>query len=90
MGTWQRDNCLFLNTSKTESTLFGTHARLAYASEFNIMINGRSIKRVTEFKYLKVPFDECLSMISHIKSILSKAGKTVGMLGQIRNDLTAY
>ena len=29
IATWLRDNSLFLNTSKTESMLFGTHAKLS-------------------------------------------------------------
>ena len=90
MGTWVRDNCLFLNTSKTVSMVFGTHARLARACEFNITINGCPIKRVTEFRYLGILFDECITWKSHVESILSKAGKRVGMLGRIRNDLTPY
>ena len=43
IGTWLRDNSLFLNTSKTESMLFGTHAKLSRATDFSIMINGRPI-----------------------------------------------
>ena len=42
IGTWLRDNSLFLNTSKTESMLFGTHAKLSRATDFSIMINGRT------------------------------------------------
>ena len=61
MGTWLRDNCLFLNTSKTESMVFGTHARLARVCEFNITINGCPIKHVTEFRYLGILFDECIT-----------------------------
>ena len=91
MGTWLRDNCLFLNTSKTESMVFGTHARLARVCEFSITINGYPIKRVTEFRYLGILFDECVTWKSHVESILSKAGKRVGsMLERIRNDLTPY
>ena len=81
MGTWLRDNCLFLNTSKTESMVFGTHARLARVCEFNITINGCPIKRVTKFRYLGILFDECITWKTHVQSILSKAGKRVGMLG---------
>ena len=70
--------------------VFGTHARLARVCEFNITINGCPIKRVTEFRYLGILFDECITWKSHVESILSKAGKRVGMLGRIRNDLTPY
>lgn len=70
--------------------MFGTHARLALVCEFNVTINGCPIKRVTEFRYLGILFDECVMWKSHVESILSKAGKRVGMLGRIRNDFTPY
>ena len=90
IGTWLLDNGLFVNTSKTESMLFGTHARLSRVDEFAIFMNGRLIKRVYEFKYLGVVFDECITWKSHSKYILSRAGKRLGMLGRIRNDLTPH
>ena len=70
--------------------LFGTHARLSRVDEFAIFMNGRLIKRVYEFKYLGVVFDECITWKSHSKYILSRAGKRLGMLGRIRNDLTPH
>ena len=62
--------------------MFGSHARLARVCEFNITINGCAIKRVTEFRYLGILFDKCITWKSHVESILSKAGKRVGMLGE--------
>ena len=53
--------------------LFGTHARLSRVDEFAIFMNGRLIKRVYEFKYLGVVFDECITWKSHSKYILSRA-----------------
>lgn len=70
--------------------LFGTHAKLSRVTDFSIMINGRIIKRVFEFKYLGVLFDECITWKSHVKYILSRAGRRLGMLGRIRNDLTSH
>ena len=75
IGTWLRDNCLFLNTSKTESMVFGTHARLARVRQFHITINGCPIKLVTEFRYLGILLDECVTWKSHVESILSRASK---------------
>lgn len=84
MGTWLRDNCLFSNTLKMESVVFWT------LSEFKITINGCPIKCVVEFRYLGSLFYKCITWKSHIASILSKAGKRVGILRRIRNDLTSY
>ena len=46
--------------------------------------------RVFEFKYLGVLFDDCIAWKSHVKYILSRAGRRLGMLGRIRNDITSH
>ena len=65
---WLRQNNLFLNVYKT----------IPFTS-----VNGTSIKRVSQLKYLGVVFDERLSWNDHVKFILAKAGKGVEMLGRI-------
>ena len=90
VGSWLVDNSLFLNITKTESVLFGTHHKLSQVSYFDILFNGCLLKRVFEFKYLGIVFDECISWNSHIQYILSRAGKRLGMLGRIRNNLTSH
>ena len=52
---------------------------------FNICIDDKQIERVHEFTYLGVVFDERLSWGSHVKKVISKAGKRVGMLGRLRD-----
>ena len=46
--------------------------------------------RVHEFSYLGVVFDERLSWGSHVKKMISKAGKHVGMLGRLCNNLMTH
>ena len=58
---WLRLISLFINVTKTEVMLFGTSQRLAKIDQFSVSVNGSAIKRVTEFKYLGVIFDEHLS-----------------------------
>ena len=65
--------------------LFGTHARLSDA-DFGITFKDRPMKCVFEFKYLGVIFDE---HISHVKYVLSRYGKRLGMLGLIRGNLAS-
>ena len=50
----------------------GTRATLSDA-DFDILFKGRPIKRVFEFKYLGVVFDEHISWNSHVKYVLSRA-----------------
>ena len=89
---WLFSNSLFINFKKTEAMLFGTALRLAREKSFNICIDGKQIERVHEFTYpyLGVVFDEHLSWGSHVKKLISKAGKRVGMLGRLRDNLTTH
>ena len=60
--------------------LFRTHASLSDAF-FGMTFKGRPIKRVFAIKYLEAVFDECISWNSHVRYVLSRAGKRLGMLG---------
>jgi hypothetical protein len=67
IGSWLCSNSLFLNVTKTEAMLFGTQARLSQVTDFRVTFNGNPIKRVSEFKYLGIQFDEKVSWNAHIK-----------------------
>ena len=85
---WLSFNSLFINVSKTEAMLFGTAPRLSAVNSFSITLNNNVIKRVFHFTYLGIVFDDRLSWNEHIKDLISKAGKRVGMLGRLRRGLT--
>ena len=87
---WLHLNSLFINLTNTEAMLFGTSRKLAHAriNQFSVTICGFAIKRVTEFKYLGVVLDERLSWNEHVKAVVSKAGRRVGMLGGVRRYIT--
>ena len=90
IGSWLRNNSLFLNVTKTEAMLFGTQARLSQVTDFRVTFNANPIKRVSEFKYLGVLFDEKISWNAHVKYIISKVGKRLGMLRRIRGSITSH
>ena len=73
----------------TEAMLFGTSQRLAKVDQFSVSVDGSAIKRVTEFKYLGVIFDEHLSWNEHVKEIVLKAGRRVALLGRVQGHPTA-
>ena len=85
---WLFSNSLFINVKKTGAMLFGTAPRLTREKSFNICIDGKQIERVHEFTCLSVVFDERLSWGTHVRKVISKAGKRVGMLGRLRDNLT--
>ncbi len=70
--------------------LFGSPRKLALSDHFSIIYKGLEVKRVTEFKYLGIIFDEILSWNEHVKSIVSKAGKRIGQLGRVRRYITSH
>jgi len=90
LDAWLKENSLFLNTTKTETMLFGTHAKLSKHNDFNINYNGESLKRVNEFMYLGVKFDDSITWSSHVQYIISRAGKRLGMLSRLRKNLTTF
>ena len=88
------DSVLFYShidfSGKTECLLSGTRAKLSAVNSFNITNKGRAITRVSEFKYLGVVLDECISWSTHVKHVISRAGKRVGILGRLTDNLTAH
>ena len=55
---------------------------------FKVYIGNYELTRVSEFKYLGVVLDENLSWKAHVKYLIAKVGKRVGMLGQLWKNLT--
>ena len=87
ISNWLRKNSLFINKEKTECLLFGTPGKLSSIESFNVHINNYAIKRVSKFKYLGILYlDECLSWKGLIKSVVSKAGRRIGMLCRLRSN----
>ena len=64
--------------------------KLINANCFNIHVNVCTINRVSELKYLGVTFDEYVNWNAHVKYVMTKAGKRIGMLSRIRNNITVY
>ena len=85
---WMKSNQLVLNLTKTKSLLFGTAQKLAGATDFNILIQGKEIDRVSNFCYLGVTLDENLSWKEHVGEVFKKVNKRLGLLGRIRSCLT--
>ena len=86
IGSWLYIISLFVNAVKAEAMLFRTHARL---SDAYFGITFKDPLSVFEFKYLEVVFDEYISWNSHVKYVLFRVGKQLGMLVRIRGNLTS-
>ena len=83
ISSWLCNNSSFLNVTKTGAMLFGTQAKLSQVTDFCMTFNANPISHVSEFKYLRVLFDEKISWNPHVECIISTAGKRLGMLRHI-------
>ena len=88
VNNWTHKNFLFLNKRKTEVVIFGEDARISQVSCSKVYIGNYELTRVSEFKYLGVALDENLSWKAHVKYLIAKGGKRVGMFGRLRKNLT--
>ena len=89
VNEWLLNNNLFMHKGKTECILFGTDSKLASAN-FSVSVNGSDLKRISEYKYLGVVMDECLTWKAHVKYLLGKVGKRIGMLGRARKNISMH
>ena len=80
---WMKSNKLVLNLTKTKTLLFGTAQKLAGATNFKILIQGKEIDRVSKFCYLGVTLDENLSWKEHVGVVFNKVNKRLGLLSRI-------
>ena len=83
-----KSNQLVLNLTKTKSLLFGTAQKLAGATDFKILIQGKEIDQINKFCYLGVALDENLSWREHVSEVFHKVNKRLGLLSRIRSCLT--
>lgn len=68
---WLALNELSLNIDKTVFITFGIYCD-SVPKEFNVQINGQSLKRVEDCKYLGIVFDYRMLWYKHIEYLISK------------------
>ena len=84
---WLVANKLTLNLSKTKYMLFHNYfEKNVYPKlkKFKININKYCIKRVSEFKYLGVHFDDNLNWHTHIEYLCTKLSKAAGVIYKLK------
>ena len=88
VAMWMTQNELFLNTKKTEYVIYGTRQNKNIQDEVIISYDGTPLTRSTTFKYLGIYIDQSLGFNDHIKYIIKKTSKRLGLLRRIRGSLT--
>ena len=88
VNKWTFNNFLFINKRKTEFVIFGTDARLSKTTDTVVIkIGDYKINRVYDFKYLLgIVLDDSLTWKDHVRYVISKVGKRVGVLGRLRRN----
>ena len=69
ISSWMKENKLFLNISKTEYVIYGSHQRLKREDSLSLSCNGSSLTKSESFKYLGVGIDQHLSFNNHIEHV---------------------
>ena len=91
VNKWTLSNFLFTNKTKTEFVIFGTDTRLSKATDTVVIkIGDYEINRVYDFKYLGIVLDDSLTSKDHVRYVISKVGKGVGVLGRLRWNITIH
>ena len=84
---WLCLNKLSLNAKKTKMMLFHHRQRNISNMKLNLCINDTEIEQVTEFNFLGIMLDECLTWNSHIQRIASKISVVNGILYRLKKFL---
>lgn len=84
ISSWMQENKLFLNMSKTEYVIYGSHQRLKREDSISLSCNGSSLTKSESFKYLGVVIDQHLSFNNHIEHVVNKVSRKLGVLRRLR------
>jgi len=91
INNWLIDNNLFMHEDKTECMLSGTGPKLALSTSFSIVIDGKALNRVSEYKYLRTVVDASLTWNAHVDCLIgNEVRKRLAMLGRIRKNINMY
>ncbi|XP_072247498.1 uncharacterized protein [Leuresthes tenuis] len=86
--TWMTQNCLLLNSDKTEVVLFGPERFREKLSSYIVTLDGISLASSSTVRNLGVIFDQNLSFDAHIKLVSRTAFFHLCNIAKIRNILS--
>lgn len=84
LQSWFISNKLSLNLSKTKYIIFGNkHVSM----DIKFLLDGKTIERVKETKFLGVTIDEKINWKAHIKMVHSKVARSIGVISKVKHSL---
>ena len=88
---WLNANRLSLNIKKTKYMVFRYPQKPASSlPKMDIIIDGKKIKRVDNFKFLGIELTETMSWKLHIDKLRIKISKVVGVMRRIKNFVSSH
>ena len=78
-----------LKPVKTETVLFGTAQKLLTQPSTEVSINGETINRVNQHKYLGVTFDQHMSFSEQLSIVSKNLSQGINMLKRVRLNITS-
>ena len=82
-------NKLSLNINKTKFMIFHPYQKDISQLTPTLKINNMEIEKVSDFNFLGVILDECLTWKPHIDKLASKLSRNSGILNKLKNFLPA-
>ena len=79
---WLRSNKISLNADNTELVIFSPN-RKQITKYLNFRISGQKIEISTRLEYLGIQIDQHLNWNEHIKNIIPKLSRAIGVLSKI-------
>ena len=83
----KNDLIVNLKPGKTETVLLGTAQKLRTQSSTEVSINGETINRVNQYKYLRVTFDQHMSFSEQLSKVSKKLSQRINMLKRVRRSI---
>ena len=84
-----RSNKIILNVDKIELVIFSPK-RKQITKHFNFQTSGQKTEISNRVEYLGIQIDQHLNWIEHIKNIISKLIRAIGILSKIRHYVPKF
>ena len=87
---WKSSEAILYITSIFQFMIIGSRTKLSQLNDIALDANNDRLENVTEFKYLGVTINQCLTWHDHIDQLQSKVAKRLGVLKRIKHLLPVY
>lgn len=87
VSDWLAQNSLISNYKKSEAMLIGSKHAVRNARKLRIILDGKPLRQLGQFKYLEVNIDSCLSWNKHVSYVTSRIYPKLKLLNRFSSFL---